>query len=1066
MLLGMLPLTVAPAASGAGTGVSNDQFSLGLAPEENGSPGVPAGYIRLWDVKTAWRDVNPRQGVWDWTLLDEEVAQVERAGAKVLLVLGLTPQWAALDPTAGDPRWGAGSASAPANPDTFSAYVRAVMERYGGRIGAVEVWNEANLRTFWVGSIDQMADLTKRTYDIVKSIHPGTKVIAPSVTTRLVGPLKTFIRPMAGVLKSTGYPFDAWTIHSYPAANLGPAERYADILKWRQAIADGTGNDPAAMNKPVWDTEVNYGVAGPGAVPDRNIDAGQGSAYLARTFVDSVRAGIESTSWYLWTAGFYDLIGVQLHPGTNETSTAYKTVRDWLGGAFFNGCDTAVTNVVRCFFVKGDPFVVAYSSNGQPVAFDQLAVLPAQTWLGQSVNPAGTITLSDGPVKFNCPAGTDQRLCTPTGIPKVPLNTQVPQFVDPTLALGDTAVVNAGQWNDQGSTITQWGYEWRACPPGFDRLNTCSFLRERSSKYTVSSSNLVGKHLVVGVWTKSAAGASETVYTQSWPVVSAHNVVVPQAWQPAKKNGAYEFPATVFAANTWASQVQLRVPVEITQRTVTSLRSVPVAYRDDIGNGDVFKIDPAPGTKLTSDGQTKRTVKVYVYQETLGAGCPSGKDFRRWLATATDMPLRVVRDRLVSAKCDWRLVLQPAGRNLESIVTTAKQVPNPKDPTESILEVYASAPSDAANLSLLIGPGSANLAAAGQSTLTTDLAFLHFTGPVASGMNVAVIQRNVGFGVAQGTFDFYDVDGRLAATTTASGSSADIGFIPRGTGTAMAMVTIGPDKAGVTRQVYAKVGVRSASDPSTSRLLLDGRCMSADGSSIDCVGVPNGAAQEIVANVTSRPGVKGVQKSFFPQNNLRILMQQGNPVQVLVTNANVTPGGVRARSCAWWDLGCHLQNLFNGTGAAKAGKKSKPVKAPVPVLQLTMPDGQPVLSLGSQGCSTPVSGSYVCQGVAINPRLINLDGGTLINLDGGNVVGVNGATLINLDGGTLINLDGGTLINLDGGTLINLDGGNVVGVNGATLINLDGGTLIGPKVSAGIVGGQPAVGLIAAGGLN
>ncbi len=127
-----------------------DSFmSMEVAPEVTSAVPLKAGMHRLWDMKTAWKDVNPSKGAFDWSVLDARVAQAEASGARPMLVLGLTPTWAASDPNAGDARWGLGTASPPKDINDWKNYVQAVVSRYGGRIAAYEVWNEANLQTFW-----------------------------------------------------------------------------------------------------------------------------------------------------------------------------------------------------------------------------------------------------------------------------------------------------------------------------------------------------------------------------------------------------------------------------------------------------------------------------------------------------------------------------------------------------------------------------------------------------------------------------------------------------------------------------------------------------------------------------------------------------------------------------------------------------------------------------------------------------------------------------------------------------------------------------------------------------
>ncbi len=414
-LLASATMVLAPLSSpaNAATGVTADQFSLGLAPEVTSSPGVPAGYIRLWDMAVAWRDVNPAPGVFNWTVLDQRVAQANAAGAKVLYVAGLTPVWAAANPADGDPRWGAGSASAPADPATYGNFITALMQRYGARIAAVETWNEANLKTFWTGTPEQMADLTARANAAIKAISPGTAVFAASTTTRLINSVKTFFGPYAAALKAKGFPIDGWTIHTYPAANATPVNRFDAIDAWRDVLRTAISADSQGMGKAVWDTEINYGLAGPGAIPDQDFDGPTGASYLARTYVDSIRQGISATFWYLWTAGPYGLIGVQMYSGTTQTIDAYNRVRNWTSGATLNSCDTS-TDVVRCYFTKGEPFIIAMSKSGAPAAWNGSPSLNAEKWDGAAVNPVGTLALGIGPVKLTC--GADKAPCAPGGV--------------------------------------------------------------------------------------------------------------------------------------------------------------------------------------------------------------------------------------------------------------------------------------------------------------------------------------------------------------------------------------------------------------------------------------------------------------------------------------------------------------------------------------------------------------------------------------------------------------------------------------------------------------------------
>ncbi len=327
---------------------SANEFSLSVAPQVGWDAGLEtagtpaAAMYRLWDMKVAWRDVNPQQGVFDWSILDRRIALVESWGGKPFLVLGLTPQWAAQNPGAGDPRWGAGSASPPTNIAYWNDYVRAVAGRYGGRIAGYELWNEANLTTFWQGSPSELFAMAQSAYDIIKTSNPNAVVAAPSITTRLRGSAARFTSAFAGEVANSGsIPFNTWTIHSYPNGDAGrdvdanqnfpriaATQRADDIISWQNALVDALGADSPALSIGIYDTEVNYGLKGPGIRPGVEWSSEDGNELMDYTYADSRLLGITATFWYEYTASDYPLLGVQWsNAGGNQLSSTWDSLR-------------------------------------------------------------------------------------------------------------------------------------------------------------------------------------------------------------------------------------------------------------------------------------------------------------------------------------------------------------------------------------------------------------------------------------------------------------------------------------------------------------------------------------------------------------------------------------------------------------------------------------------------------------------------------------------------------------------------------------------------------------------
>ena len=141
----------------------------------------------------------------------------------------MTPQWAAANPNAGDPRWGAGTASPPRDINDWKAYFT-------------------------------------------------------SVALRLRAYMRRFVDPFLAALNTRGYPFDGFAIHTYPAGKPGPQDRVNDIVYWQSTVANSVGAASPVLDRLTFDTEVNFGVAGPGATPGRAYSDAEGASIIQQTY--------------------------------------------------------------------------------------------------------------------------------------------------------------------------------------------------------------------------------------------------------------------------------------------------------------------------------------------------------------------------------------------------------------------------------------------------------------------------------------------------------------------------------------------------------------------------------------------------------------------------------------------------------------------------------------------------------------------------------------------------------------------------------------------------------------
>lgn len=276
----------------------HDRYLTSLSSTSTGS-------IRLWDAGTTWPTIQPTPSTWNWAPLDTAVRAAHDNGTEVTLVLGLSPSYAAATSTGA--------------PDLalYSSYLRTVMQRYSAAnwgyrgIAAYQVWNEANITTFWTGTRDELAELTKAAYDVRNQVDPGALIIAPAMVTRLKFEQKGIQAFYTSLVPSTRKPVwryvDAVSLNLYPTQSIAlgngrtrtstPEDSIVLLNLVRGLLAKA--KVPASL--PIWNTEVNYGMgAGVAATP---ISMDLQVAYVMRTFLLNAAQGVKRVDWYAYDMG-------------------------------------------------------------------------------------------------------------------------------------------------------------------------------------------------------------------------------------------------------------------------------------------------------------------------------------------------------------------------------------------------------------------------------------------------------------------------------------------------------------------------------------------------------------------------------------------------------------------------------------------------------------------------------------------------------------------------------------------------------------------------------------------
>jgi hypothetical protein len=138
----------------------------------------------------SWAQAQPEPGVTDFSYTDLIVGMAARHGIDLVPVVRTSPAWAALNPYA--------HGSPPKDPVDYSAYVRALIERYGPHgsfwdehpelprrpVRTWQVWNEPHLNIWWNTDgrspnawAREYAALLKNVAPVIRTADPGAKIV-------------------------------------------------------------------------------------------------------------------------------------------------------------------------------------------------------------------------------------------------------------------------------------------------------------------------------------------------------------------------------------------------------------------------------------------------------------------------------------------------------------------------------------------------------------------------------------------------------------------------------------------------------------------------------------------------------------------------------------------------------------------------------------------------------------------------------------------------------------------------------------------------------------------------
>ncbi|OQY21724.1 MAG: hypothetical protein B6I35_07765 [Anaerolineaceae bacterium 4572_32.2] len=157
-----------------GTGGSTDLVDYTVGQVES----LGLGWLKQ---QMRWEDVERQPGQLEWGMYDLIIDSANQRGIKVMLSVVDAPDWTHTSYVDENPQ-----GAPPDNLADYANFLGMVVDRYRGRIHAIEVWNEQNLDREWDTSegvkAERYIEMLKLAYQSIKSRDPNIIVISGALS--------------------------------------------------------------------------------------------------------------------------------------------------------------------------------------------------------------------------------------------------------------------------------------------------------------------------------------------------------------------------------------------------------------------------------------------------------------------------------------------------------------------------------------------------------------------------------------------------------------------------------------------------------------------------------------------------------------------------------------------------------------------------------------------------------------------------------------------------------------------------------------------------------------------
>jgi hypothetical protein len=290
------------------------------------------GTVRLWQSGTEWAFLSTGPGSYDWKNLDIWLDLIAAHQPRaVMYTFGLVPCWIATV-SCDHKGWGFGHNFAGGPPQdltsdgspSFNNFVKALLQHCSAAGHCVkdyiqywEMWNEANLTSFWNGTPAQLYDMFKPVIAIIRNNVSGAVTSTPPIC----GGDSTWMASWLSLENKNGRLSDYYGIHIYmrddaPELRLGMLKKMLD-----------TKNAAGWTSTPWMNTETNYDNVTFTCSPKYTLEDCRGQLvrwHVLQFAYQGGAGGAFNIGWYRWDSIVKD-----------GYDTYYYTMMQWLTGATF-----------------------------------------------------------------------------------------------------------------------------------------------------------------------------------------------------------------------------------------------------------------------------------------------------------------------------------------------------------------------------------------------------------------------------------------------------------------------------------------------------------------------------------------------------------------------------------------------------------------------------------------------------------------------------------------------------------------------------------------------------------